>query len=204
MAGLRGVCAALGRLSEQPNLARRISVMLAACILLCLTAVVFAACIFAAVTDVRELRVPNALSLIVIGAFVLGIVVSPDSFGKWWSHLGAFTLVFGVTFAMFAVGMMGGGDTKLASALALWIGLKTLALYLFWMAAMGGVLGVAALLIRKRRPFRDPPSKSWIAAIQGGGSQLPYAVAISFGAWAALLQNGFISHQIDEVIKIIH
>jgi prepilin peptidase CpaA len=146
-------------------------------------------------------------SIIVIGAFFVAYAAAPQAFGptaKLSAHLLALVMIFLITYIMFVAGVMGGGDAKFGSALALWIGLEGFVPYVFWMAMMGGVIAVLSLIIKKKKPFPNPAAGTWIAQVQEGRNAVPYGIAISFGAWIALLQNGFLTHQLDEVLKIIH
>jgi prepilin peptidase CpaA len=160
-------------------------------ILALMTVVMLVATVLACLSDLREMRIPNICSIAVAGAFLFAFLAAPESFGRWWSHGAALVLVFAVTYIMFLKGMFGGGDAKLGSALALWVGLKGLALYVFWMGVMGGVIAILSLLIKKKKPFAHPPAKSWMAQVQEGRNAVPYGIAISVGAWAALAQTGF-------------
>jgi prepilin peptidase CpaA len=169
-----------------------------------LTLVVFAVTVFSSLSDIRSLRVPNVHTVIIMAAFALAFAVSPETFGRWWEPLASFALMFVVTYILFCLGVMGGGDTKIASALALWVGLKGFVAYLFYMTMIGGVLGIVSIVIRKKKPFKNPREGSWIAQLQSGRSAVPYCVPISFGAWISLFHMGFVHHQIDELVKIIH
>ena len=160
--------------------------------------------VFSAVSDVRSLRIPNSHSITIVALFFAAFLLSPDDFGRWWEHLGAAVGMFVVTYAMFVSGMIGGGDAKLGPALALWVGFKGLAAYLFYMSLAGGLLAALSLLIRKRKPFQNPQVGGWIAQVQEGRNAVPYGVAISFGAWAALLHTGFVRYVLDELLKVIH
>lgn len=165
---------------------------------------VFVITLLSCVSDVKSLRIPNLYSVLIIAAFAVAFLVSPESFGPLWHHAGALVVVFLVTYLMFIAGMMGGGDSKLGSALALWVGIKGVVFYVFWMAVAGGVIGALSLLIKKKKPFAKPLAGSWMAAAQEGKSAIPYGIAISFGSWMAMLQTGFITKQLDELFKIIH
>ena len=173
-------------------------------IVVLLTFVVLATTVLSCISDARTLRIPNLHSLIVLGAFVPAYFLSPESFGPWWEPLGALAIFFVITYVMFSWGMMGGGDAKLGSALALWTGLKGFLPYVFYMALTGGVLGIIALTFKKYKFFKNPAAGSWVASAQEGRNAVPYGIAISVGAWAGLLHTGLIHHQLDEVIKIIH
>ena len=176
-----------------------------ALIVLSMTAVILVTTLLACVSDVRTMRIPNMHSVVIAAAFLVAFAASPESFpGKWWFYPAALAIMFAITFGMFAKGMIGGGDAKLGSALALWVGLQGLVPYVFWMAIAGGLLGVASLFIKKSKRFTGLPPENWIAQVQEGRNAVPYGIAISAGAWGALLQTEFLSHQLHEVLKIIH
>lgn len=169
-----------------------------------LTFAVLAIMLLACVSDVKALRIPNMYSVVVAGAFAIAFLASPEDFKVWWSHLGAAGGMFIITYIMFCAGMLGAGDSKFGSALALWVGLKGLMVYVFYMAVVGGLIGLLSIYFRKKKPFSNPPAGSWMAVAQEGKNSVPYGIAISFGAFAALLQSGFINHQLDELLRIIH
>ncbi|HZL34941.1 MAG TPA: A24 family peptidase [Tepidisphaeraceae bacterium] len=105
----------------------------------------FALLIWAAMGDVRERRIRNwlTLTLAILGvgqSFMAHHTVSPGA-----SLLGLAS-GFGLTFILFAMGALGGGDVKLLAGLGAWLGAgPTLAV--FCLAAIIGmfiVLGQAA------------------------------------------------------------
>lgn len=169
-----------------------------------LTCLMLATALLSCISDVQRLRIPNTYVLVVLGAFVAAFVLSPSSFGVWWHPFAAGAVFLVITYVMFALNMLGAGDAKLGAALALWVGLPGLMAYVMYMAIVGGLLGVASLILKKRKPFKNPREGSWVATVQGGGNAVPYGIAITAGACGAMLHNGFIFHQIDELIKIIH
>ena len=137
-----------------------------------------AACLLvAAVIDVRTFTISNRLNLTVaLGAplYWLSIALAP------WPgiavQLGAAGVVFVVLAGAFYAGMMGGGDVKLASALALWFSPAGTMKFLVLMSLAGGVLtlGIVAWHRANRREGRP---------------EVPYGVAIAFGALAILTQR---------------
>ncbi len=172
-------------------------------VLLCI-AIVFVVTLMACVSDATSLRIPNLYSVIVLAAFAVAYISAPDVFNPLWKHLLALGIILGVTYLMFIAGMMGGGDSKFASALAIWIAAQGVMVFVFWMAVAGGVIGVLSLWMKKKKPFKRAREGGWVAAAQGGQNKIPYGIAISFGAWMALLHSGLITHQLGEVFKIIH
>ena len=175
-----------------------------AVISLVMVLVVLGVTVLTCVSDLRSLRIPNAYSLVVIGCFVPAWLAEPAAFTPLWHHVVAMVVLFFLTYAMFCKGMMGGGDSKLGTALGLWMGLKGLMPFLFYMALVGGVLGGLALLFKKKKWFKNPRPGSWVEQVQAGENAVPYGVAISFGFWASLFHTGFLHHQLDEIFKIIH
>lgn len=163
------------------------------------TVAVLAVTIFAAASDIRSLRIPNWQPLAALALFIPAYLAAPETFGGWQAHGAALGIMFVVTYIMFACGIMGGGDSKFAAALALWTGIKGLAPMLFYMALIGGLLGAATLLMRKKRPFKKPVPGSWIAAAQAGENAVPYGVAISFGFWMALYHMGVFIAVAEEI-----
>ena len=175
-----------------------------AIITLFLILVVLAVTVLSCVSDVRRLRIPNTHALVVLGCFIPAWLTAPAAFSPLWHHIAAMGIMFGVTYAMFCKGMMGGGDSKLGTALGLWVGLKGLVPFIFYMALMGGVLGLITLCLQKKKLFSNPRSGSWVEHAQAGQNALPYGVAISFGSWASFFHTGLLHQQLNEVFKIIH
>lgn len=156
------------------------------------------------VSDVRSLRIPNWQPLIITALFVPAYFLAPELFHKFGFHVAAFVAMFVVTYGLFLRGFVGGGDAKLVTALALWVGLQGLMAFMFYMAIFGGVLGGFALYLRNKKPFKKPTRGGWVETAQKGGNALPYGVAITFGAWMALLHTGAVHNHLNEVFKIIH
>lgn len=166
--------------------------------------IVLAVTVLSCVSDVRSLRIPNRHAIVVALSFLPAWLATPAAFNPWWHPLLAMLLMFAVTYFMFAKNMMGGGDAKLGTALALWTGLRGLLPFVFYMALVGGVLGIISLLMQKFKPFKQPRAGGWIEAAQTGRSDIPYGVAISVGAWASFLHTAQHYKPLDEVFKIIH
>lgn len=152
--------------------------------------------VLAAWSDFKGLVIPNLYSVIIIGGFVVAfglmwLLGADHVFGPILSHLISGLIVFAITALMFALKSLGAADSKLGTAYALWVGLPGLLPFLFYMAILGGVLGVAALVLRKWRPVKSPAKGGWIAQVQGGSNKVPYGIAIVFGALCAFVHNGY-------------
>ncbi len=143
--------------------------------------------VMAALSDWRGLVIPNSYSLFIITAFVpcyalIWLLGGSAIFFSLTSHLLAALIVFVATAALFQFRFIGGADSKLATAYAIWLGLPGLPLFFFIMTLVGALLGVAALWIKRKKPFKSPREGSWIARVQNGENKVPYGIAIVIGA----------------------
>lgn len=156
-------------------------------------------CGLAAWTDFKGFKIPNIISLIIIAAFGLAYTVthftgqSQVTFFALSSHIIAFLLVFAVTMALFAAKIMGAGDSKLMSAVSLWLGLTGLVPFLFYMSFIGGALAGSSLLLKKYKPFKNPPKETWIEKAQEGVNSVPYGIAIAAGTFISFCILGYFS-----------
>jgi prepilin peptidase CpaA len=101
------------------------------------------ALLIAAFTDLRHRKIGNWLTgAIALGAplfwWASGLSLWPDI--AW--QIGVAFATFAVLAALFAMRMMGGGDVKLLSALALWIAPLLFLKLIIVMALLGGVLTI--------------------------------------------------------------
>jgi prepilin peptidase CpaA len=156
-------------------------------------------CGIAAFSDYRGFRIPNMVSIVIVAAFAVafGVLTLTDQrsgvFLALSSHLIGAGVVLAVTAVMFALKQLGAGDSKFATAVALWAGLPGLAPFLFYMALSGGVIAGASLALKRWKPFSSPAEGGWIAKAQEGANQVPYGIAIAIGALAAFLSRGYFS-----------
>lgn len=172
--------------------------------------IIFLICVFvtlaigalAGASDIKTLTIPNSYSLIVIGAFCVAyaaLYVGGNHdvvFGPIWSHLISAAVTFLVTFVLFALKMIGAGDSKFATACALWVSAKYIPVYLFFMTLAGGLLGAFALYVKRKKPFASPVEGGWLDQVQSGADKVPYGVAISFGMLLAFIQAEYFSSSV--------
>ena len=109
-----------------------------------------AAMALAASMDVVTMTIPNRVcAALAIGYFVLALAVGLPA-QTILVNLSCGAAVLAVMFAMFALGWIGGGDAKLAAAIALWLGWGALLDYSLSAAIYGGALTIVILLGRRQ------------------------------------------------------
>lgn len=141
--------------------------------------------VVAAVIDVRTFTISNRLNAAVaLLAFAywwsIGLPLWPDGAIRLAIAAGVFILL-GATFYM---GMMGGGDVKLAAALALWFQPITTLKFLVLMSLAGGVLTLIVLAIHRKRGKAPVDGET-----EPPRPEVPYGVAIAAGALWILAQR---------------
>jgi len=133
--------------------------------------------VIAAVIDVRTFTISNRLNLTV--ALLAPVYWASVALSPWPGiaiQVAAAAVVFLLMAGAFYAGMMGGGDVKLAAALALWFSPVNTLKFLVFMSLAGGMLTVG-ILVWHRSKRRE------------GRPQIPYGVAIAIGGLAILTQR---------------
>ena len=135
----------------------------------------------AAIIDVRTYTIPNWLNLAVallalLFWWAIALPLWPDAAIR----LGVAFAVFALLALAFYLGMMGGGDVKLAAALALWFPPLATVKLLVIMSFAGGVLTLIMILVHR-------------AGRKEGRPKIPYGVAIAVGGWAILAER-YLNH----------
>jgi prepilin peptidase CpaA len=133
--------------------------------------------LLAALIDIRTRTIPNWLCLLVaLGAplfwWASGITLYPDVLER----VGSAYLIFVFLFGMFCLGAMGGGDVKLAAALALWFTPLTNLAFLIYTSFAGGAVTLVTMAFHR-------------LARREGKPEIPYGVAIAAAGLVILTQR---------------
>ena len=142
--------------------------------------------VFAASYDLLTMTIPNRLSLLMLGMFVLCALLLSFGWMETALHLSAGATVLAVGIGMFAAGWVGGGDVKFAAATAVWLGFAQLPEYLFISALAGGVLTIAILALRRLPLGAAMQSWTWLDRLHNPKSGVPYGIALAFGGLMVL------------------
>ena len=112
------------------------------------------------------------------------------------SGLGAAVIVIAVLYRPWTAGGIGGGDVKLAAAVAIWVGLGAMIRYALGVAVAGGLVAAIAYLLSTRAIKREVRANLTLAMVdrslppvalrEPGRVTVPYGLAISAGAFIAL------------------
>ncbi len=141
-----------------------------------------AAMAFAGAMDLFTMTIPNRVSLVLLGAFLVAAPMAGLGFSEILWHLAAFAAVLAITITLFSMNMLGGGDAKLLAVASLWVGLSELLfVYVVKVAILGGVLALLILVLR-RIPLLPPNSPEWVLRLHRAGGGIPYGLAIGGAA----------------------
>lgn len=135
---------------------------------------------FSAANDLFTMKIPNRISLALIGGFLAVALLTRMPLETFGVHLGCAAAVLAFTFALFAMNFLGGGDAKLMAAGALWMGSTHVVEYLIFVTLFGGILCLVILGYR-RVPAGLLPLPDWAQRLHTAGGPIPYGIAIAAG-----------------------
>ena len=129
--------------------------------------------------DLLTFTIPNRLCL----ALALGYLVFAALLGvsavDILLNLSCALAILALTFGMFALGWLGGGDAKLAAATALWLGFDHLFDYLIYASLFGGALTILLLQYRMLPLPRFLADQQWAARLHEKECGVPYGIALA-------------------------
>jgi prepilin peptidase CpaA len=142
--------------------------------------------------DLRSRRIPNAVCAAIA---VAGLGAQFWNVGVWaaLSSLATGAATIALLYVFWQRGGIGGGDVKLAGAVAMWLAPRSLPA--FWLAAAlaGGVVAAVAFAASRGAARREIRANLTLAALHqaipkvepgtAGRVSVPYAVAIAAGAF---------------------
>jgi prepilin peptidase CpaA len=136
--------------------------------------------------DLASYTIPNFLPLAIIVAFIAFVIsasLGPAGFGM---HALACFAALVPGFALFAGGVIGGGDAKLFAAVALWLGFDDLLDYALVTSLLGSGLALVVWSIRRFPMPAGLSGHSWLQRLHDHKSGIPYGVALAAGALVVL------------------
>ncbi|MBS0531445.1 MAG: prepilin peptidase [Proteobacteria bacterium] len=137
---------------------------------------------FAAASDLITMTISNRISLLLGAGFIALAILSGMGLHEIIIHAGAGLIVLAVAFICFAMGWVGGGDAKVASAAALWFGFGHLLDYLVYASLFGGALTLLLLQFRQWPLPAALHGQAWLIRLHSKESGIPYGIALALGA----------------------
>ncbi|MGF1727920.1 A24 family peptidase [Photobacterium nomapromontoriensis] len=132
----------------------------------------FIVLLFICWSDLYRRSIPNSLVLAVLAGTLIANAMT-STYSGWLSAL----VVLGITGVLVGVNVLGAGDSKLATALALVLPISSLPLALWLTAITGGIIACLYLLkyrlLQRKSTGKDPG--------------LPYGIAIAVGFYFPIL-----------------
>ena len=122
--------------------------------------------------DLRFMRIPNLLSVLMLAIFLVSSLILPPE--DLPARIVVAALVFGLGFTGFCFHILGGGDVKILSALILFVPLQDLALFSYLFSA-ALLVGIAVILTLRRLPLATDHGWKSIS----GSSRFPMGISIA-------------------------
>jgi prepilin peptidase CpaA len=143
------------------------------------------ALLYAAATDLLTMTIANRLIAAMVVAFALCLPLVGIPWREALMHVAAGGIVIAVAFAFFAAGWIGGGDAKLAAAVALWLGWGELLDFTLYAALFGGALTLLVLSFRRSVLPGFVIRQPWVQRLHDDKAGVPYGVALAAAGLAA-------------------
>lgn len=143
--------------------------------------------VWAAASDLSRYLIPNRVCLLVAASYLLTAAALP--IGVWLAGLAIGVLALGVGLVLFARGLVGGGDVKLAAAIALWAGPTYLSGFALVTSLAGVVLALVMLSPARRLMPRPAGVEEGVQAAAGFRQPMPFGAPLAAGGAWVLLQH---------------
>ena len=149
--------------------------------------------IVAALTDVSSYRIPNWLTGLIAALFFPMALFTQMPLHEFGWHLAAGALLFVVGYVLFALGLFGGGDSKLMAAAGLWFGTAQTVPFLILTGLAGGILALTvagwSVFMGFWHYYGTAEGSALDRQLKKVRPKLPYGVALAAGAILAFPQS---------------
>ena len=147
--------------------------------------------IVAGAGDALSMRIPNWLTLLIAVSFFPMALLTGMPLAGIAMHAGVAVALFVLGFALFSLGLFGGGDAKLFAAAGLWLGWPDLIPFLVLTAFAGGALALAVAawsVLNTNSEIKDGSLFRRFGKIK---PSVPYGYAFAVGAILTFPQSGW-------------
>jgi prepilin peptidase CpaA len=149
---------------------------------------------YAASSDLLTMRIANWLVLLLVAAYFVLAFVAQLPLNEIGINLAAAACVLVVAFSFFAFGWIGGGDAKLISATALWVGVGMLLPYLIYASLLGGGLTLLILVLRRYPLPAFLQRQRWIDRLHDPKVGVPYGITLAIAGLLVYPETAIFGH----------
>jgi prepilin peptidase CpaA len=132
--------------------------------------------------DLASYTIPNFLPAALLAVFILFALVAGVPLSGIGLHALAGLAGLAMGFALFAFGLIGGGDAKLFAAIMLWLGFDDLLDYVLMTSVFGGALAIVLIGLRNVPMPAALSGHAWLTRLHDPRLGIPYGVALAAGA----------------------
>lgn len=133
----------------------------------------------AASSDLLTMRISNKLVLLLVAGFFIVAIAVNLPLQQFAMHVLCALVVLAVSFGLFALRWIGGGDAKLAAATTLWLGFGLTLPYLVYAAVLGGALTLIILVLRNIPLTPLIARFRWLERLHDKKQGVPYGIALA-------------------------
>jgi prepilin peptidase CpaA len=145
--------------------------------------------IIAGAGDALSLRIPNWLTLTIFAAFFPLAWATGMPLAVFGLHVLTAVILLAVGFALFSIGVFGGGDAKLMAAAGVWFGSTQALPFLVFTVIAGGVLALCVVVWSAMSMSWDIHEVSGTKKLSGLKPKVPYGYAFAIGAILAFPES---------------
>ena len=129
--------------------------------------------------DLLTFTIPNRLcAVLALGYLVFAVLLGVSAIDILLNVSCALAILI-VAFVMFNLSWIGGGDAKLAAATAIWLGFDHLDDYALSASALGGLLTLSIIGLRKWPLPGVLLARQWATRLHEPGTGIPYGIALA-------------------------
>jgi len=132
--------------------------------------------------DLASYTIPNFLPAALLAVFILFALIAGVAPSEIGLHALAGLAGLAMGFALFAFGLIGGGDAKLFASIVLWLGFGDLLDYALMTSVFGGALAIILVGLRNIPMPAALSSHAWLVRLHDPRLGIPYGVALAAGA----------------------
>ena len=150
--------------------------------------------IYVGLMDLTSMQIRNWLICLLVASYAVLAPLAGIGLQEMGLSVVVGAVVLVVAFVFFGFGWIGGGDAKLASVTALWLGADHTLVYLLYAAVLGGGLTIGLLMFRTVMIPLSWHRQKWIDRLHASETGIPYGVAMAAAALIVFEQTQWVKN----------